>query len=86
MRVASFRLIARPQLIRHLMERHGLSIRELAAEVGTSKTTVEQLRNGQRIDTDQRTAEGFEQVFNVEPGTLFTRIRTRLPSAEAVAA
>lgn len=79
------RLVARPRLIRQLMEVHGLTIRGVADEVGTSKTTIEQLRDGQRIDTDERVAARLEQALRVEPGALFVKIRESL-AQEPVAA
>ncbi|GHH57394.1 helix-turn-helix domain-containing protein [Lentzea cavernae] len=84
MRVASMRLIVRPRLIRQLMDVHGLTIRGVAEQVGTSKTTIEQIRDGQRIDTDAGVAARLEQVLRVEPLSLFCRIRESLaPEADA---
>ncbi|MFJ5984212.1 helix-turn-helix domain-containing protein [Lentzea sp. NPDC092896] len=79
------RLIVRPRLIRQLMEVHGLSIQRTAELVGTSKTTIEQLRSGQRIDTDEKVAARFAQALQVESDALFIKIRESL-SEETLAA
>jgi transcriptional regulator with XRE-family HTH domain len=76
------RLYATGPLIRSLMQLGGLTIRQLAAQVGVSQSTAHSFVSGKLVDTSTELAERYAGALKVQTDLIFVPMRSSMAGVE----